>query len=258
MIALVALLFACAPKAPPVATAIAEPTLPPGRDLFQRHLDAIGGEKNLRAHQSTAMEGTFALPMQGITGPLEILQGAPDLYYSSVTIPNLGKVEEGHYAGGLGWQKDPMSGPALKEGEEAADLELRARYYGDAEFDTMYTAIETVGRAVWAGEPCWQVDATLTTGRKQTHYFSEATGLKVGMTFQFPTPMGDMPANLELHDYVDDGGLKTPRRWIDRKGPIETILEMKTVVFDAPDFALPPLPADVQALVDAEGSTRAP
>jgi hypothetical protein len=161
-------------------------------------------------------------------------------------------VEEGYYGNGLGWQKDPMTGPALKRGAELEDIAFRSRFYADAEYAELYTAFETVGHATWAGEPCWQVQATRTSGRTETHYFSEATGLRVGLVALVPTAMGDIGANLELYDYRDDGGFKTARRLIDTKGPNQTILQTTSVTVDDPNFVLPPLPDDVKALVDAQ------
>jgi hypothetical protein len=90
------------------------------------------------------------------------------------------------------------------------------------------------------------------SGRSETHYFSEASGLRVGLVALVPTAMGDIGANLELFDYREQGGLKTPRRLVDTKGPNQTILQTTSVVVDDPNFALPPLPDDVKALVDAQ------
>jgi len=251
---LLLLLAACAPKPPAPATP-ADATagaLPDGKELFARHLEAIGGETALRSHTNVVQHGTLSLPAQSITGEMEILAGAPDLYYFAFQIPHLGSVEEGYYGNGLGWQKDPMTGPALKRDAELEDIAFRSRFYADAEYAELYTSFETVGHATWAGEPCWQVQATRTSGRTETHYFSEATGLRVGLVALVPTAMGDIGANLELYDYRDVGGFKTARRLIDTKGPNQTILETTSVTVDDPNFALPPLPDDVKALVDAQ------
>ena len=248
------LLVACAPKptAPAAATDAAAVTVPDGKALFARHLEAIGGEAALRSHTNMVQHGTLSLPAQGITGAMEIMSSAPDLYYFEFEIPHLGSVEEGYYGNGLGWQKDPMTGPALKRGAELDDIAFRSRFYSDADYAELYSSFHTVGHATWAGEPCWQVEATRTSGRSETHYFSEATGLRVGLVALVPTAMGDIGANLELYDYRDDGGFKTPRRLVDTKGPNQTILETTSLTVDDPAFALPPLPDDVKALVDAQ------
>ncbi len=249
---LLVVLAACAPKKPATSSSPPDATSPQGQELFARHLEAIGGEAAVRAHHNTIQHGTLSLPAQGITGPMEILTSAPDLYYFAFEIPHLGSVEEGYYGDGLGWQKDPMTGPALKRGDELDDIAFRSRYYADAEYAEMYASFETVGRATWAGEPCWQVKATRPSGRAETHYFSEATGLRVGLVALVPTAMGEIGANLELFDYEDEGGVKAARRLVDTKGPNQTILETTSVVVDDPSFALPPLPDDVKALVDAQ------
>ena len=250
---LLVLLAACAPKQPAASpTETAAAALPDGKELFARHLEAIGGEAALRSHTNLVQHGTLSLPAQSITGEMEILSSAPDLYYFAFDIPHLGSVEEGYYGDGLGWQKDPMTGPALKRGPELEDIAFRSRFYADAEYAELYTSFDTIGHATWAGEPCWQVTATRTSGRSETHYFSEATGLRVGLVALVPTAMGDIGANLELYDYRDDGGFKTARRLVDTKGPNQTILETTSVTVDDPNFTLPPLPDDVKALVDAQ------
>ena len=244
---------ACAPKQPatsPVESATA--TLPDGKELFAHHLEAIGGETAVRSHTNMVQYGTLSLPAQSITGNMEIRTGAPDLYYFAFEIPHLGSVEEGYYGDGLGWQKDPMTGPALKRGPELEDIAFRSRFYADAEYAELYTSFETVGQVTWAGEPCWQVDTIRKTGRAETHYFSVASALRVGLVALVPTAMGDIGANLELFDYYDADGVKTPRRFVDTKGPNQTILETTSVIIDDPAFTLPPLPDDVKALVDAQ------
>jgi hypothetical protein len=251
---LLVFLNACAPKQQPATAPAtdAATAVPDGKELFARHLEAIGGEAALRSHTNMVQHGTLSLPAQSITGPMEIRSGAPDLYYFEFEIPHLGSVEEGYYGDGLGWQKDPMTGPALKRGPELDDIAFRSKFYSDAEYAQLYTSFHTVGEVTWAGEPCWQVEATRTSGRSETHYFSEATGLRVGLQALVPTAMGDIGANLELYDYREEGGLKTPRRLVDTKGPNQTILQTESVTIDDPSFALPPLPDDVKALVDAQ------
>jgi hypothetical protein len=239
---------ACAPKKPAAAGDVVAPD---GTALFARHLEAIGGEAAVRGHHNAIQRGTLSLPAQGITGPMEIRTGAPDLYYFVFEIPHLGSVQEGYYGDGLGWQKDPMTGAALKRGAELEDIAFRSRFYADAEFEDLYTSLETTGRATWAGESCWQVSATRASGRAETHYFSEATGLRVGLVALVPTSMGDIGANLELFDYAREGGVLAPRRLVDTKGPNQTILVTTSMTVDDPAFALPPLPDDVKALVDA-------
>jgi hypothetical protein len=246
-------LAACAPKKS--ATTTTEPpeaaALPDGKAIFARHLEAIGGEAALRSRRNVTQHGTMSLPAQGITGPMEIRSSAPDLYHFVAEIPNLGSLEEGYYGDGLGWRKDPMTGAALMRGAELDDTMFRARFYLDAEYEELYATLETVGRATWAGEECWQVQATRNSGRVETHYFSEATGLRVGFVALQATSMGDIRADLELFDYREDGGVKGYRRLVDTKGANKTVLETTSVKVDDPAFALPPLPADVKALVDA-------
>jgi hypothetical protein len=145
-----------------------------------------------------------------------------------------------------------MTGPALKRDRSSRTSPFRSRFYADAEYAELYTSFETVGHATWAGEPCWQVTGDPHVRSFRDALLLEATGLRVGLVALVPTAMGDIGANLELYDYRDDGGFKTARRPGRHEGPNQTILETTSVTVDDPNFALPPLPDDVKALVDAQ------
>lgn len=43
--------------------------LPSAEEIRARHIDAVGGEKALRAHTSRTVKGTFEMPAMGMSGP---------------------------------------------------------------------------------------------------------------------------------------------------------------------------------------------
>lgn len=232
----------------------AEEPLPAAADLFDRHIQAMGGEEVIRANTTSHATGTLTIPLQGLTASLEIWGQAPDRTYMTMEVPGLGSFRNG-FDGTIAWGTDPMSGAVLKEGAELIQTRRDADYHSDLNYASRYPTLETVGRVQWGSYRAYKVHAVSPDGQEESIYFDQETGLRVGGERLNETEMGPMPVRMVLEDFKEFAGLMLPTRITESTGPMEGIILVNEVVLDSPDFALPPLPADIQALVDEQSGS---
>lgn len=232
----------------------AEESLPAAADLFVKHIEAMGGEDAIRANASAHTKGTLTIPLQGLMASIEIWAQAPDLATMTMEVPGLGSFQSG-FDGTIAWGTDPMSGAVLKEGAELAQTRRDSDYYSDLNYASRYPTMETLGRVQWGPFRAYKVHVVAQDGQEESVYFDQETGLKVGGERLNETEMGPMPVRMVLEDFREFAGLKIPTRITESTGPMEGIIIVNEVVLDSPDFAMPPLPADIQALLDEQSGS---
>src|SRR5262245_34567226 len=105
------------------APASSQEAVPTGAELVRRHIAAIGGQAAFAAVKSMRARGRLELVSQKIGGDLEVLSARPAKLLHRVTIPGIGRIENG-YDGTVAWSLSPIAGPELLTGRqlsEAAD-----------------------------------------------------------------------------------------------------------------------------------------
>ena len=110
---------AAAQAAPAQAGQPAQPdaSLPPAREVIDRHLEAIGGREAVLAHSSSHAIGTIEVPAAGLKGTLEVFAAKPDKSLMRATLTGVGEIQEG-YNGTVGWSISAMTGPTLLQGKQ--------------------------------------------------------------------------------------------------------------------------------------------
>ncbi len=236
-------------------TAPAAESLPAAADLFARHLEAMGGEEAILANTTSYARGTMTIPLQGLSASLEIWTQAPDRAHMVMVVPGLGSFRSGH-DGTVAWGTDPMSGAVLREGAELLQAKRDSDYYSDLHYATRYPTMETLGQVQWGPYKAYKVHVVTPDGAEETIYFDQETGLRVGSERLNETEMGPMPVRMILEDFKVYSGLKLPMRISESTGPMEGIVVIEEVQLDTADFAMPPLPVDVQALLDEQSASE--
>ena len=243
--------FALAKKkknAPASSESPAAAPLPLAADLFAANVVAMGGEAAIRAHRNQRGSGTAVIPMQGIEASVEVHAEAPDHMAMVMNLPGIGAMESG-YDGTIGWSNDPMSGPSLMEGAQLVDTRRDADFYADLTYPERYDQMKTEGRVQWGPYRAYKVRGVTPEGKEEIVYFDQDTGLRVGSETMTETDMGPMPIRITCDGFQDFSGVRLATRCIEASGPIEVIVTFTSMEDDAHDFALPPLPEAVQALV---------
>ena len=115
-------------------------------------VDALGGEKSLRAHQHRTLAGTtelIGLPMKG-----DFVQkaSAPD---KSLIVMNLGdlRIKQG-VDGATAWSETSMQGLQILRGPMADALRQQAKFYGPLDLIASNKEVTPIGTAKFDDREC--------------------------------------------------------------------------------------------------------
>jgi hypothetical protein len=235
-------------KAPESAKAPDKSALPAARVVIDRHLKAIGGREALLGHSSSRATGTFAVPAQGLKGPLDVVAAKPDKTRVKITLPGLGEIVEG-YNGQHAWTMSPMTGPMLLEGKQLEDKRFDSDYYNELHAEGRYQSMTTIERADFDGRPCYKVRLVRKNGSEDFEFYDVETGLRAGRILTRETPMGTFTGTTVETDYKKFGNLLLPTTIKNTIMGIQQLITVDTVEYDnVPASAFEP-PAEIKALI---------
>lgn len=215
--------------------------------IFSRYNAAVDPDNRSATINGMKVTGSFEMAAAGIRAEMTIIQRRPKQILSIVRIEGIGEMRQGS-DGTTTWSSDPMGGPRLLTGPEAATLT------DGADFDTMrraranYTAVEPAGTGEVNGEKCERVKLTWKSGRVTTECFSVATGLLVESTGAQATPQGEVQTTTHVSDYRDIGGVKMAHRIVTSFMGVQQVMTVATVQLGDQDPAQFDLPPAIKAL----------
>jgi len=247
--ALVILLWATTSFASASAMLLArQAALPTGRDLVKRHVAAIGGERALAAIRSMRLRGRLEIPAQKIAGDLEVLTARPAKMVYRVTVPGIGRIENG-YDGKIGWSTSPVAGPELLTGRQLSEAADDAWFDGALHAPDHVRELTTLERTEFDGHPAFKVKVVFVSGSEATEYFDAQTGLQIGAEAARATPQGVLQTVNINRDFRKFGPLMQPTVFIQRALGFEQVVTVTSCEYDVvPDNAFDPPPA-VAALI---------
>ena len=223
----------------PTATTTAQTTpssLPAGRAIIDRYVQAIGGRDAVMRHNSIRYLGNFEMPAAGMKGNLTVVQAAPNKMAMTIDLPGMGQMVSG-YDGTVGWSINPMQGPRVLEGKELQQLREDAGPAAMLRSPDRIRSAETVELTSMGDQACYKVRITYHSGRESFDCYSPATGLLVGMTQTQESPMGAVQVTTLFADWKDFGGLKTATKMRQQMLGQEQVLTIDRLEFDRPDDA---------------------
>lgn len=224
--------------------------LPSATEIFDRHVQAIGGRDAIMAVSSVQQKGILEIAAMGISADVMMAISRPNKSTMTMTIPGLGEIRNG-FDGAVAWDNNPMAGPSIAEGEQlearkaAADFNQSFGIYDASTFDS----VTVVEKGMFAGEEAFKIAVKRKVGPLVHVYYSVASGLYVGTQSTIPTPMGDVEVNAVVSDYKAFGNLKLPTRIAQSQAGQEVNITFSDVTFNTVTddaFALPP---EIKALV---------
>ncbi len=231
------------------AVASAQP-LPKAETILDHFVEVTGGKAAYQKHTHEKMTGTLVVPEVGMTGNLVRYANAPDQEYSVLQLGPLGKAESG-FTNGIAWEKNAITGPRVKSGDEKAQAEREARFNAPADWRKAFTKVETTGSEMVNGEDCYKVQATPAVGKPETQFYSKKSGLLVKTIAVAVSPMGDVPVEVEVSDYKSFDGVLFATHSKSKMGPQHLDITITDLSFDQPVPAdLFELPTEIKALVD--------
>jgi hypothetical protein len=222
--------------------------LPTGREVVDRHIEAVGGRAAFDAIQSIRATGSLEIASAGITGTVEVLASRPAKVRVNSEVPGVGQIMRG-YDGTVGWSMDPIAGPALIVERELRELIDDAQFDGPLHPERLISEMTTVERTEFDGRTAYKVQVIFLSGTEQFEYFDVETGFLLGQEGTRAMPMGNVPRVAFMRDYLKFGDLLQPTSLVQQVMGLEQVVrltnyEYNTVTDDA--FALP---AEVQALI---------
>lgn len=233
---------------PTVLSAQGNGPLPTGRELVTRHVEALGGEQAFRSMTSVLARGRWEIPAQRITGSLELRSARPSKLLYRVTVPGIGRIENG-YDGRVGWTISPISGPELLIGRQLSETADEAWFDGTLHLPEHVRELTTIGLETFDNRQAYRVRVVFRSGNEQFEFFDAVTGLQIGTEAVRATPQGNVPTVNILRDYKRFGPVLQATTVVQRALGFEQVVtitscEYGTVSTDAFD-----LPVEVKALI---------
>ena len=223
-------------------------SLPPARQLIDKHIAAVGGRQALLAHKNARLKGSFEVPAQGMQGEFEMLSANPNLMAMKVTIPGIGDITSG-YDGKTAWTNNPMQGPRIMSGKELDALK-EAGPEAELRDASLLTSAETVEKTTMGGQACYKVKLVWKSGRTTYDCYSVDSGLRVGQQMSQESPMGTVEVQTTLSDYTDFGGVKRAAKSTQEMMGMQQVMTIKSIEYDVVPPTAFELPKEIKALVD--------
>jgi hypothetical protein len=222
--------------------------LPAAKTILDRHAEAAGGLAAFKARKSTKAIGTMTFPANGMSASMETYSARPNKRYLKMVVAGVGEFLEG-FDGTHAWSMDPLNGPRLAEGEEAAQKALDADM--DLELDpaSKYSSIKTLEKTTFDGRECYKVSLVRKDGVEDIDFYDVATGLKAGSINTRLSPMGKIQGTTTIKEYKTFGGLQIASRFEVSAMGQQIVTEITSVEFDKVDPAVFELPAQIKALI---------
>ena len=195
------------PQAAIARTMMADPT---GEQIIDKYIEATGGKAAYEKITSRVITGKMSVPAQGISGDVVVHQKAPNLSHTTISIPQLGgKIERG-FNGEVGWEKNPMTGSRIFEGEEKQQMLREAALNTELNWRDIYKSAELVGKEDIKGKPAYKVKMTTKSGNEETRFYDVESGLLVQTQMTIKNVQGEFPVVVTPSDWRDVNGVKMP------------------------------------------------
>ncbi len=182
--------------------------------IFQRHVEASGGEAAHRAVTSQRQTGRVESKAMPQTVPVTILVKAPNIMRVIVTLGEFGTITQAADAD-QGWGLDPFNGARVLPEGERRFMQRGVDTLSMIDPQTPYENLAHVGRedveTPDGPVACDRVDFTLH-GVKMSEWFAVDSGLRIRRMATFDTDFGPEEQAILYLDWkpVGDSGLLVP------------------------------------------------
>lgn len=187
----------------------AEADLPSAEEIFERHVEAIGGREAVFAQKTRYIEGTYEGAPFSAKARMKVWSEAPNKLHLQIAEP-LGLQLDLYYDGEVTWQS--ISGEAVAlTGPRRVEIIEAADFFGEANYKDRYASYEIIGTAKLGDKEYYAVKAVSHFGRTRRLFFDTETGLfsaeqsPIIITGKDGKPK-TVAMEILIHDYRDVGG----------------------------------------------------
>jgi hypothetical protein len=218
--------------------------------LLEKYVNAVGGEQSLRAHTTKTINGKLLIKAMGVEGNMQVLAATPEKIKTTVELGQYGKSISG-YDGKVGWSMDPRAGNVILEGEALQQMIARADFYGNnLHLGKDAVKLETIQTVNFEDGKQFKVLLVDANGEESYLYFSKETGLLRGIDMMELGPMGKVPTQIRMNNYVESDGVKTAQRITSTQNGVETIIEIDSVSYNPIHENAFELPNEIKTIVN--------
>jgi hypothetical protein len=193
---------------------------PPADEIFDKYLQALGGEQRLAGVTSYIATGiSEGFRGFGGGGEVQIYAKAPDQRATIIRFPN--NPDRGPairiFDGRNGWMETPLAvvGTYLLGGSEVDGARLDAQLAFPAQIKKVLTRVRVGPPDAIDGRDVYVVQGTGTRNLVATFYFDRESGLLLRMVRFNNSAIGRAPTQVDFADYreVPGAGIRMPYRW---------------------------------------------
>ncbi len=216
-------------------------------EILANHAKAVDPEGKLPAIQGMKMTANFEVPAAGMSGSVIAIQRRPNQTAMTIGLPGLGEMRSG-FDGTTAWSSDPMQGPRLLSGVEAATAAEGADFRAMTRPAELFTSSELAGEGEVDGQKCLKLKHTWKSGRVTTDCYSTTTWLIVETTATQISPQGEMTAVTQFSDFRNVGGIMLAHKMSVSAMGMQQVVTTTSVEFGEQPAASVEPPAEVKAL----------
>jgi hypothetical protein len=216
-------------------------------DILARYNKAIDPQGALASVQGMKSTVSMEAPAMGMSMTINSVAARPNLVLVETDVPGLGIIRQG-YDGSTAWSTDPMQGPRILTGVEAAAIVENSSLSSMLRSPDLFSAMEPAGSFDAAGDATTCVKFTWKSGRTTTDCFSNATGLLARTLTTQATQMGEVEVEMFIKDYRSVAGLMIPHRVESNMMGMAMTITTTSMEFGPQPAALFELPAEIKAL----------
>ena len=213
-------------------------------DRYNKTVDPRGVLPTIQGMKSTV---TMEAPAMGMSMTINAVAARPNLLVVVTEIPGLGTIRQGH-DGNTAWSTDPMQGPRVLGGLEAAALIEGSSLNSIIRSADQFSAMEPAGTYDAGGDMTTCVKFSWKSGRETTDCFSNATGLLMRTLTKQMSQAGEVEVEMFMRDYKSVSGLVMPHRIESNVMGMQMTMTTTSVEFGPQDSKLFELPAEIKAL----------
>lgn len=219
--------------------------LPSAQEIIADYVEALGGEEAITSHQTMHATGTVEDMTKGRTGALDYRIGTGQRMFMKVEFPD--ETLAAGCTGDVAWRVHPAVGPIIFGAPDERNA-FNFDMHRAANYDKHFQSMQTIGRVVFDGRPCYKLRIFDNIDRGFHEYFDVETGLKAGVEKITEYEKGDMTSAEILRDYKEFDGVMVPTRAFTRltgQGKQNELIQIVTyeeVSFDTlsdEDFEMP-------------------
>lgn len=213
-------------------------------DRYNRAVDPNGALASIQGMKSSV---TMEAPAMGMSMTINSVAARPNKVIVVTDVPGLGEIRQG-FDGTTAWAADPMQGPRILSGMEAAALVEGSSFNNIVRSKDLFSAMEMAGTYDAGGDMTSCVKFTWKSGRETTDCFSNATGLIARSVTKQVTQMGEVEVEMFIKDYRRVNGLMVPFRVESNMMGMAMTITTTSMEFSPQPASMFELPAEIKAL----------